>query len=246
MSYTPTRSTPSGTIRIFSFRGIDVFLHWSWAVVALIELRNRNLVYESQIWNVAEYLSLFVIVLLHEFGHAFACRSVGGSADTIMLWPLGGIAFVRPPFRAGANLWSIAAGPLVNVALAVPTIGAVFALRWYVPQASEDLHEFAFAVAFVNVALLIFNLLPIYPLDGGQILQSFLWFFMAYESALRIAATVGMIASAVALGFALYSQDIFLIAICVFAAFRCWHGLGQARAIREQKQMIMNAPPRGL
>src|SRR5438477_7968109 len=69
------------------------------------------------VWGVLEYLSLFVIVLIHEFGHALACRQVGGVANRIVLWPLGGVAFVNPPRRPGAYLWSIAAGPLVNVAL---------------------------------------------------------------------------------------------------------------------------------
>ena len=56
--------------------------------------------------------------MMHEFGHALACRQVGGQANRIVLWPLGGIAFVSPPPRAGAMLWSIAAGPLVNLLLA--------------------------------------------------------------------------------------------------------------------------------
>jgi hypothetical protein len=59
----------------------------------------------------------FLIVTLHEFGHALACRQVGGQANQIVLWPLGGVAYVDPPPRPGATLWSIAAGPLVNVVL---------------------------------------------------------------------------------------------------------------------------------
>ena len=70
------------------------------------------------VWPVLEYLALFVIVLVHEFGHALACRQVGGQANQIVLWPLGGVAYVAPPPRPGATLWSIAAGPLVNVVLA--------------------------------------------------------------------------------------------------------------------------------
>ena len=73
--------------------------------------------YSSLGWNGLEYLSLFVIVLLHEFGHAMACRQTGGTANRILLWPLGGVAYVNPPKRPGANLWSTAAGPLVNLAL---------------------------------------------------------------------------------------------------------------------------------
>ena len=73
--------------------------------------------YSSPVWNVLEYLSLFLIVLIHEFGHQLACRQVGGETHDIILWPFGGVAYVSPPQRPGAQLWSIAAGPLVNVAL---------------------------------------------------------------------------------------------------------------------------------
>src|SRR5207248_2026466 len=132
--------------------------------------------YGSLGWNVAEYLALFTVVLLHEFGHAFACRSVGGRADQIVLWPLGGVAFVQPPPRPGAVLWSIAAGPLVNVLLLPATLalrlgGGV--LGW--AQSSPDLFQFAEVVFGINLLLLLFNLIPIYPLDGGQIVQALLW-----------------------------------------------------------------------
>src|SRR4029077_19800622 len=81
------------------------------------QLTQRLNNYHSRIFAVYEYLALFGIVLLHEFGHALACRQTGGIANQIVLWPLGGIALVEPPRRPGAVLWSIAAGPLVNVAL---------------------------------------------------------------------------------------------------------------------------------
>jgi Zn-dependent protease len=106
-----------GSIRLFRFAGIDLFLHWSWFLVAAFEIYNRVGRYSSVIWNLLEYLALFLIVMLHEFGHALACRQVGGVANRITLWPLGGIAYVNPPPRPGATLWSIAAGPLVNVVL---------------------------------------------------------------------------------------------------------------------------------
>src|ERR1700679_698169 len=106
-----------GSIRLFRLRGIDVFLHWSWFLVAAYMIRSQAGEYSSISWNVLEYLGLFLIVLTHEFGHALACRSVGGNANRIVLWPLGGVAYVDPPPRPGAMLWSIVAGPLVNVAL---------------------------------------------------------------------------------------------------------------------------------
>src|SRR5262245_17931140 len=111
------------SIRLFRIRGIDVFVHWSWFLVAAYELTNRQHAYASPLWNVLEYLALFLIVLLHEFGHALACRQVGGEAERIMLWPLGGIASVKPPQRPAAVLWSIAAGPLVNLVLVFILLG---------------------------------------------------------------------------------------------------------------------------
>lgn len=110
-------SARQGSIRLFRFAGIDLFLHWSWFLLAVYEINGRRGSYSSVVWNVLEYLSLFLIIMLHEFGHALACRQVGGTANQIVLWPLGGVAYVDPPPRPAATLWSIAAGPLVNVAL---------------------------------------------------------------------------------------------------------------------------------
>src|SRR5208282_4371803 len=126
-----------GAIRLFNFAGIDVFLHWSWFLVAAYEIQLRKGRYSSITWNVLEYLALFAIVTMHEFGHALACRSVGGQADQIVLWPLGGVAYVNPPPRPGATLWSIAAGPLVNVVL-LPLL-TILAVQSHALSWSEDL-----------------------------------------------------------------------------------------------------------
>ena len=124
----PTRQ---GSFRLFRFAGVDVFLHWSWFLVAVYGINARGHEYASYSWNIVEYLALFLIVLMHEFGHALACRQVGGQANQIVLWPLGGVAYVAPPPRPGATLWSIAAGPLVNVALA-PVLTGLWLLSRYV------------------------------------------------------------------------------------------------------------------
>jgi Zn-dependent protease len=132
----PTRQ---GSIRLFRFAGVDVFLHWSWFVIALIEVNTRSKEYSSLVWNVLEYVTLFAIVLMHEFGHALACRQVGGKADQIILWPLGGVAYVAPPPRPGATLWSIAAGPLVNLVLSpILTILLVVVQQTSIAEALSD------------------------------------------------------------------------------------------------------------
>ncbi|MDB6058295.1 MAG: hypothetical protein JWO95_2139, partial [Verrucomicrobiales bacterium] len=107
--------TKSGSVRFFKLLGITVFIHWSWFVIAVVDMQDNTGRYTAWQWKVWEYLVLFGLVTVHEFGHVLACRSVGGKADTIVLWPLGGVAYVDPPQRPGATLWSIAAGPLVNV-----------------------------------------------------------------------------------------------------------------------------------
>lgn len=219
---------PAGAIRIFTVAGINVFLHWSWALVAIIQIQFRRDTYHNPLWAVAEYLALFAIVLLHEFGHAIACRQVGGKAETIMLWPLGGVAFVQPPQRPGAQLWSIVAGPLVNVLLIAPT-GAL----WYWSRAnvsSHDAREFFLMLAIVNAALLVFNLLPVYPLDGGQIFRSLLWFFIGPIDSLIVASLLGMIASAAGLLISLRLGMTWMALMAGYAAWQSWNGFQRARA----------------
>ena len=190
-------SIRQGSIHLFRFAGIDLFLHWSWFLVATFEISNRAKSYSSLTWNVIEYLSLFLIVMLHEFGHALACRQVGGRADTIVLWPLGGVAYVDPPPRPGATLWSIAAGPLVNVALLPVLIVLVRLSRssgWAL--AAPDAYGLLRALLFIDVGLLIFNMLPVYPLDGGQILRSLLWFVLGRARSLMVATIIGFVGAA--------------------------------------------------
>ena len=162
--------TQGGSIRLFRVAGIDVFLHWSWFLVAIYEVQVWRSVFSSPIWAVLLYLGLFVLVTMHEFGHALACRQVGGRAERIVLWPLGGIAFVSPPPRAGAMLWSIAAGPMVNLLLLpILTYAQHAAGRAGWVNTNVDAYLVLLWLWRINLMLLLFNLLPIYPLDGGQI-----------------------------------------------------------------------------
>ena len=221
-----------GCIRLFRLSGITVFLHWSWFLVAYLELQLRGDKYNSLAWNVAEYLTLFGMVLLHEFGHALACRQVGGKAERIVLWPMGGVAFVNPPPRPGALLWSIVAGPLVNVLLVPVTIGlCVLALSGSLPLPHAQFITYCHTVAIINAFLLLFNLLPIYPLDGGQILYALLWFVLGRARGLMVSCVLGLVGAAGVFLLALRWQSIWLIAIAVFLGFQALNGLGYARAL---------------
>jgi Zn-dependent protease len=224
--------TKRGAIRLFRLAGIDVFVHWSWFVIAIYEIQERTRDYRWFAWNVAEYLALFAIVTLHEFGHSLACRQVGGKADQIVLWPLGGVAYVSPPQRPGATLWSIAAGPLVNAAL-LPILSGLLllggALGW--PAIVPDAHRWLRAVWAINLALLVFNLLPIYPLDGGQILRTLLWFVLGRARSLTVASVVGLVGVSALAGLALWAQNPWLAILAGFVALNCWQGFRQARVL---------------
>ncbi len=199
-----------------------------------------------------EYLILFGIVMMHEFGHALACRQVGGQADLIVLWPLGGVAYVNPPPRPGALLWSIAAGPLVNVVL-VPVLSGLLALAK--ASGSPDVIECLRAVWFINVFLLVFNLLPIYPLDGGQILRSLLWFVCGRTRSLVVASVLGLAGAACLLGVAVWLQSPWLGILTIFIALGCWRGFRSAQALARVQNLPRHpgfacpvchaAPPQG-
>ena len=224
----PTRR---GSIRLFRLAGIDVYIHWAW-FLAFFYLASRPNEFSNLAWNALEILALFGIVLTHEFGHQLACRSVGGQTHDIILWPLGGVAYVTPPQRPGAQLWSIAAGPLVNVAL-LPILSLLLSvssrLGWY--GTHPDLAALIHNVWVINLVLLIFNLMPVYPLDGGQILRSLLWFVFGRANSLLAASIVGFIGVVGFIGLAVFTRSIWLGVITAFILMNCWSGLRQARAL---------------
>lgn len=240
----PTRQ---GSIRLFKLLGITVYLHWAWFILAAYYVQYRTHDYSSPLWTVLEFFCLFAIVLIHEFGHQLACRSVGGKTHDIVLWLFGGVAYVSPPQRPGAQLWSIAAGPLVNVVL-IPILSVLVMvsshLGWY--DAYPDAYDLIHRVWKINVGLLIFNMLPIYPLDGGQILRSLLWFPFGRANSLLATSIIGfigvglLILLAMVSFFAAPASAIQLAAMTVFILTSCWNGLMHARALAR----VANAPRR--
>lgn len=230
--------TQNGSFRLFRFAGITVFLHWSWFVIAAIEVASRSNDYTSFKWNVAEYLALFCIVLMHEFGHSLACRQVGGRADQIILWPFGGVAYVDPPQRPGATLWSIAAGPLVNVIL-FPILVFLYVVsvnhNW--GSTMPDVAVFIRTMTYINAMLLFFNLLPVFPLDGGQILRSLLWFFIGRSKSLQVTTIVGFVGVAGLIAFAVLSHSIWMFLISGFVLMNCWSGFQTARVLAHLERL---------
>ncbi len=178
---------------------------------------------------------LFVIVLLHEFGHCFACRAVGGEADDILMWPLGGLAFVMPPDTPRANLITTLGGPGVNAVLLAPFIAGMLLygmgdrILFNPLDLSAALHNLSWGQTALflgyatNLAILCFNLLlPIYPLDSGRVLQEVLWFRLGKRTATDIALNIGFVGS-IALGiFGLVANQTLLMGIALFCGVSCF------------------------
>ena len=224
----PTRQ---GSVKLFRLLGIDVYLHWAW-FLAFFYFMSRPHLYSNYGWSALEILALFLIVLTHEFGHALACRSVGGQANLIILWPLGGVAYIAPPQRPGAQLWSIVAGPLVNVALTPILFGLVlFCGQFGWDRSFPNAYMLLANVQVINIVILIFNLMPVYPLDGGQILRSLLWFPFGRANSLLAASVIGFVGVAGLILLAILSENILMGVMAAFILMNCWGGLVQARAL---------------
>ena len=239
-----------GAFPIFRLAGVRVYLHFTWFIVAALEINQFAHRYHNPVWAVLEYLALFGIVLMHEFGHAFACRQTGGQADTIVLWPLGGIAFVKPPPRPGAYLWSIAAGPLVNVIL-FPLLAffaiAVARLHWRTLH--PDFYNLVITIFWINGVLLFFNLLPVYPLDGGQIVRGLLWLKFGPIRSLKAASVIGFAGAILFALWAITSRSIWLgiLAFFIFAQARAGWRAAQNLALESEgaarRDAAISPPP---
>ncbi len=195
-------------------------------------------------YTLLEMGTLFVLVLLHEFGHCAAARLVGGEADDILMWPLGGLASVTPPDTWRGHLIVTLGGPAVNVvlfpvfAIALTACGLGHSV-WFNPfRISGVMATFSswWEVAlwwahFLNLALLAFNVLvPMYPLDGGRIVQCALWARFGKRASMEIATTVGLVGAG-ALGVAgLATERATLVGIAAFGAMVCWTERKRLRA----------------
>jgi stage IV sporulation protein FB len=296
------RDPMSWSIPLFRAFGIQVKLHILYIVITLGMLI-RVYYQPGSKGHLAEFaliwvLMLFVIVLLHEFGHCFACRRVDGEAEEILMWPLGGLAYCAPPHTAWANFVTTAGGPLVNVALCIASAAAIGTAGYLPPlnifearqlyhpelhnwQTGEDGKPYADSPYFVTddghrVAamvyieekdgsytvpdpskpgglvharkvgdvyptwvlwtarlfwvswmLLLFNLLPAFPLDGGRLLQAILWGRSDdYRSATQIACWSGLITSLVFLVLSISSQEgSLLMGLAIFMMFSSYQQL---------------------
>jgi Zn-dependent protease/CBS domain-containing protein len=179
--------------------GIRIGVNWSWLVVfALIVWSLASAVFPSQNDGLSDatYVAMAIVaaglffasILLHEFGHAVQARREGMEIEGITLWLFGGVAQFRGMFpSAGAEFRIAIAGPVVSLLL-----GLFFVAIAVVTKTAEAVDGVAAWLGYINLLLLVFNLLPALPLDGGRVLRSALWGARdSFEWATRVAANIG-------------------------------------------------------
>jgi Zn-dependent protease/CBS domain-containing protein len=167
-------------------------------------------------------LLLFACVLLHEFGHIFAARRYGIRTPDVTLLPIGGVASLeRMPEKPSQEIIVALAGPAVNLVIAVllmVVLGARFDFT-QMAQLEQAQTSLIGRVAAANVALLVFNLIPAFPMDGGRVLRAVLAIGLGYTRATRIAASIGQgLAVVLAIVGLMGNPLLVLIAVFIFLA----------------------------
>jgi len=187
------------SIRLGRILGIPVGVNYSWFIIfALITLTLGNqfaFVYpdwSSPVHYTAGILTsvlFFISVLLHELGHSIAAKQKGINVRAITLFIFGGVAQItREPDRPMTEFYIAIMGPVVSIVLA-----GLFALVAFIFQPiSEVIVAIAMWLARINFFLVVFNMIPGFPLDGGRVFRAIVWFYLdSYERATRIASGVG-------------------------------------------------------
>lgn len=233
------------SIHLGRMLGIDVFLHVTFLLllgfIAVTHWLSPGSL-AAVVGGVGFFVALFVCVLLHEYGHALAARRFGIATRDITLLPIGGVARLeRMPDKPIQELWVALAGPAVNVVIAAAlAVGLTLTGSWEPLSAlSTTGGGFVERLLAVNVGLVLFNMIPAFPMDGGRVLRAVLALRLEYARATRIAATIGQ-GLAIAFGFAgLFSNPLLLL----IAAF-IWIGASQEAAATDIKAAIGGLPVR--
>ena len=245
--------------------GIGIYLHWTflillgWIGVSHV-VRGDDL--GDALHGIILIVALFGVVVLHELGHALAARRYGIPTKDITLLPIGGVARLeRMPEKPKEELVVALAGPAVNVVLAILCVVGIMVfvgIAQVVASVNAGVNELGIlmenqrqlrtlsdmpVVSFlanmlvVNVMLVVFNLLPAFPMDGGRVLRAILAMNMDYVRATQIAATVGK-GMAVLFGFV----GLFFNPFLVFIALFVWLGAASEASMVQVKSGLQGIP----
>ena len=250
------------SLKIGTFWGIPVFLHWSFALIFLYAAwegftsGNADPVGATG-WLSGLFAAMFVCVLLHEYGHALMARRFGVKTHDIILTPIGGIARLETmPKKPVQEFWVAVAGPAVNVCIVlllffpvvhlletdgrtlVDVVGEGLKAAFFAAKTDADnsgeaeilQHScpfFCLMLLFINCSLIVFNMIPAFPMDGGRVFRALLAMKLPHVKATQVAAFFGQVFAAgfVVLGFLKHNVTMPLIGLFIFNAARSEYGM---------------------
>lgn len=221
------RRLNSRSLSLGTYAGIPVKLHWSFALM-LVWIPFLGWSEGMDAYGILTFsffaIFLFGFVVLHEYGHALAARRYGIQTKDIILSPIGGIARLsKMPEKPLQELFVAIAGPLVNVALAI-LIGTIIYLKdgQFLPSAEQpqlvfnDWNNMLPMFFLINIVLVLFNMLPAFPMDGGRVLRALLSIPFHRLKATKIASIVGQTIAALFILYGLYQMEFVLPLIGIF------------------------------
>jgi Zn-dependent protease/CBS domain-containing protein len=229
-----------GTVRV---SGIPIRLHFTFVLLFVFLIFYGVGERQSAMVNVLYIAALFASVILHELGHALVGKRYGVRTLEIVMFPIGGVARLERTPQPREELWIALAGPVVNLMIAGGLLGLAMWRGELAPlrQLAEPTDaNFAERLAFGNLMLAVFNLLPAFPMDGGRILRSLLALKRPVEEATRRAARAGQFLAIVMGLYGLLSMNFFL----VFIAFFVYLGAAQEGAAAVGKLLTRGLPVR--
>jgi Zn-dependent protease len=253
----------------FTLLGIPVFADWSllivlawltWAIGGRIDDMHKLLHLHTQasllphgltsyLLGFVAALGLFVSVLLHELGHAATAQAYGVKVQSIVLWFLGGVArFEEMPRQRGAEAVVAIVGPIVSLVIA----GVCYAAFALVPDQLARTQFVMSYLAYANVVLAVFNLIPAIPMDGGRVLRSLLAMAMGHDRATEIAGVISKVLAVVLGLIGLLGGNFFLLVIAIFifmavtsetGSMRVEHALRNVPVSRLMNRNVIAVPP---
>ena len=229
--------------KLGTFAGIDVFVHATFLLLIAWIGYSHWLQYGTfakALEGILFILALFLCVVLHEYGHALTARRYGIKTRDITLYPIGGVARLeRLPDKPIEELWVALMGPAVNVVIAALLFVYLYLTRGLVPLTDLTVASGSFLARLmtVNITLVLFNLIPAFPMDGGRVLRALLAMRMDYVRATQIAANIGQ-----GLAFLLGLFGLFNNPFLLFIAFFVWIGASQEASMVQMRNSISGIP----